>query len=152
MATAKWNPAAISTLLSTELNSLANNYGAISSSAWDNTSNGYIRGWLELAVTFGSNPTAGYTVDVGVSVAMDGTNYSDYTSGASGYIPPTSLLGSYVLQAKTTIHRLVLGVNGGMPLEFGPFLHKFVVLNKSGVAFPASGSTLKFIPANYNIA
>ena len=150
MADGTWNPAAITTLLSSELNALANNAGAIGVE-YDNATAKLLSAWLEFTVTFESNPTAGNTVDAYLIMAMDGTNYADYTAGASGYAPWPAMIGSWVLQAKTTVHRLTLGGGMGGPIALPPTKFKVFLLNKSGVAFPASGSLVKLIPSGYKM-
>ena len=62
MTVEKWSAAAITTLASTELNSLASAAGALGVE-YDNATNGYPFGVFELTVTFGSAPTAGKTVE-----------------------------------------------------------------------------------------
>lgn len=139
----------ITSLMTTELNSLANNYAALGVE-FDNAAGLWINGDFELTVTFGSNPTAGNTCDLYLVQSHDGTNYSDYTSGASGYAPATCLVGSFPLQAKTTIHRLTLQLGvGGALLRLPPTKFKALLINKSGVAFPSSGSTLKLTASMY---
>src|SRR4051812_13004672 len=79
--TEKYTLGSIATLLSTGLNSLANNSLAVSS-AYDNTQgggggDGYTLCDLELVVTFGTNPTANTGVSVWFLAVPDGTNYED---------------------------------------------------------------------------
>jgi len=144
MASFRLDPASIQTMLSTELNSLANNAGAIGAE-YDNSSNLFDEAYFRLSVTFGSNPTAGSTIDLFLLAALDGTNYTDYTAGASGYAPGPAFLGSFVLQAKTTIHRIDLGTGVNGPFRIPPTKIKLFALNKSGVAFPASGSLIQML-------
>ncbi len=151
MADYKWKANTIQTLLSTELNSLANNYGAIGVE-FDNAAGLWLRASFLLAVTFGSNPTAGNTCDLYLIPALDGTNYADYTSGASGYAPGSCLVGSFPLQAKTTIHRVPLGVGQSGAIELPPSKFKLLLINKSGVAFPSSGSTVTMLASMYQSA
>ena len=152
MANELWNPGSIATVLGAELNSLGNNAAAVSSTAYKNTTNKLIYAWLELTVTFGSNPTAGSQIGIYLVPALDGTNFGTYTSGASGYGPPTQLLGSFVLEAKTTLQRLYLGAGMAGPIILPPYPLKFLSINWSGVAFPASGSTVKIGPAGRAIS
>ena len=63
MASIKLEAAAISSIATTELNALANNAGALGAE-YDNSSGLYLYGLFELNVTFGTNPTAGNTVDL----------------------------------------------------------------------------------------
>jgi len=152
MASIKWEQAAISTVMSTELNSLANNAGALGTE-YDNTTNQYLLGLFELNVTFGSAPTAQNTVDLYIIPAPDGTNYDDAVTGASGYAPGTCYAGGFPLRAITTVQHVPLGGGGAQGyVQLPPTKFKAFVVNKSGVAFPASGSTIKMIPFRYQSA
>ena len=145
MPSYRLDPAAITTLLSTELNSLANNAAAFGVE-YDNAASLFANAVFRLEATFGSNPTAGNTIDLYLIMATDGSNYGDYTSGASGKAPVTSYIGSFPLEAKTTIHRIDIGAGPGGPLPLPPTKFKLLAINKSGVSFPSSGSTIKMIP------
>lgn len=151
MASIKLEQAAIATVIDTALNSLANNAGALGAE-YDNATNDYIFATFELNVTFGSAPTAGNTVDLYIIPAPDGTNYDDAVTGASGSAPATCYAGGFPLRAVTTAQKVPLGVGvaGGIPLP--PTKFKVFILNKSGVAFPASGSTVKMVAYRYQSA
>ena len=151
MASIKLEQAAITTLLSTELNSLANNAGALGVE-YDNATNDYIYGLFELAVTFGSNPTAGNTVDLYLIPCPDGTNYDDAVTGASGAAPASCYAGGFPLRAVTTAQKVPLGFGASGPVLLPPCKFKAFVLNKSGVAMPASGSTIKMVAYRYQSA
>ena len=148
MASIKLEQAAITTLLSTELNSLANNAGALGAE-YDNATNDYLFGMFELNVTFGSAPTAGSTVDLYIIPAPDGTNYDDAITGASGSAPSTCYAGSFPLRAVTTAQKIPLGLGAAGYVALPPTKFKVFVLNKSGQAMPASGTTVKMIPFRY---
>ena len=148
MADYKWKANTIQTLLSTELNSLANNAAALGVE-FDNAVGLWLRASFILTVTFGSNPTAGNTCDLYLIPTLDGTSYGDYTSGASGYAPGTSYVGGFPLQAKTTIQRLPLGIGQQGAIELPPSKFKVLLINKSGVAFPSSGSTVQMLASMY---
>ena len=146
MTIEKWSAGTIVTIASTELNSLANAASALGSE-YDNVTNNYLFGVFELTVTFGTAPTAGKTVDLYIIPTADGTNYSTTITGAGGYAQSNSYAGSFPLQAVTTLQRLNLGGIGYRGLLYlPPSKFKALLINNSGVAFPASGSTLKMIP------
>ena len=151
MADIKLAAAAITTVLSTELNALANSAAALGGE-YDNSAALNLFGMLELNVTFGSAPTAGNTVDVYIIPAPDGTNYDDAVTGAGGSAPASCYAGGFPLRAVTTAQRVPLGLGqqGYVPLP--PTKFKLLAVNKSGVAFPASGSTIKLIPFRYQSA
>jgi hypothetical protein len=147
MAAIKLEAAAISSIATTELNALANNAGALGAE-YDNSTGLYLYGLFELNVTFGTNPTAGNTVDLYLIPAPDGTNYDDNTAGASGAAPITTYVGGFPLRAVTTAQKVPLSL-GLTLINLPPTKFKAFLLNKSGQAFPASGSTLKMVPYRY---
>ena len=147
MASIKLEAAAISSIATTELNALANNAGALGAE-YDNSSGLYLYGLFELNVTFGSNPTAGNTVDLYLIPAPDGTNYDDAVTGASGTAPITTYVGGFPLRAVTTAQKVPLGL-GLTLINLPPTKFKVAVKNGSGQAFPSSGSTVKLIPYRY---
>ncbi len=147
MASIKSEAATIVSVATTELNSLANNAGALCAE-YDNSSGLYLYGLFELNVTFGSAPTAGNTVDLYIIPAPDGTNYDDAVTGASGSAPITTYVGGFPLRAVTTAQKVPLGL-GLTLINLPPTKFKVFALNKSGQAFPSSGSTIKLIPYRY---
>lgn len=141
MATIQLTPyRGVSTVLSTELNSLGATTGKAISAALDN----YVSAApqldlfadLELAVTFASAPTAGSVVEVYILPSIDGTVYPD---GSTTVLPQSSLyVGGFAVRAVTTAQKLLVrGV--AMP----PGMFKVLVQNTTNQAFPASGSTVR---------
>lgn len=130
----------LATLLTTELNALASgSYSAAGSTVQANRTDLNMYADFELAVTFASAPTVGNTVDLYVIPKVDNTNYAD---GGGAITPPaTYYAGSFVLRAVTTAQRVAI-----MGASIPPDDFKLVALNSSGVAFPASGSTVKISP------
>lgn len=147
MATQKLSAGAIQTIATTELNSLANAAAALGAE-YDNTSGLYMFGLFELNVTFGSAPTAGTTVDLYIIPAPDGTNYDDAVTGAAGSAPVTSFAGVFPLRAVTSAQKVPCGVASSL-INLPPTKFKVFVINRSGQAFPASGSTVKMVPYYY---
>ncbi len=138
---------ASSTLLTTEMNSLATGNRTNASAAVDNdgSSNRYLFGTFELVCTFGSAPTAGRTVDLYFLPTLDGTNYAD---GSSSVVPSDSgYVGSFAVRAVNTAQRLLLT---GVPLP--PTDFKVIVANNSGQTMAASGNTLKIVMSAYEVA
>lgn len=149
MASIKYEAGAIVSLATTELNSLANGSGAIGAE-YDNATNLYTFGLFEVNVQFGSNPTAGTTISLYLIPAPDGTNYDDYTTGGSPYAPLTAYIGGFPVQATTSAQKIPLGVGGYQGLiPLPPCKFKAFVVNASGQAFPASGSTVKMVPYRF---
>lgn len=129
------------TLLSTGLNSLANNSLAISS-AFDNTQgqagDGYTLCDLELVVTYGTAPTANTAVAVWLLGSQDGTNYED---GDASTTPAKLPSVTFPLRAVTTAQRIIRRVW----LPFGKF--KALLKNDgTGQSMSASGNTLIIRP------
>lgn len=148
MATSlEWEVGTTTTVLGTELNSLANGSYTAAGTAYDNTPGGinnYTDAVFELAVTFGANATANTTVDLYAAPAVDGgtTNYADAPSATN---PANDIfVGSFQCRAATA-HRMTVG-SVQNPVRLPPFSQKFYAKNGSGQAFPASGSTIKMTP------
>ena len=142
--------ATITTLLSTELNSLANNALAVpaSSGYYDNTigqtGNGYTIAELELVVTFGTAPTVNTGVSLWFCLSQDGTNYE---TGYNASVTPARLPDCvFPLLAVTTLQRIIRRV----ALPEGKLI---ALLKNDGTAqaFPATGSTVKIRPVTRQI-
>lgn len=140
--TEKYALGSIATLLSTGLNSLANNSLAVSA-AYDNTQgggsgDGYTLCDLELVVTFGTAPTANTGVSVWFLAGPDGTNYEDGDSSTTPARLPDVV---FPLRAVTTAQR----INRRVWLPWG--LPKALLKNDgTGQAMASSGNTLKIRP------
>lgn len=129
---------ALTTILSTEFNSLASGSSTAASSAVDNSTNLDLYIDLLGQVTFGTAPTASGTLDVYLLPSLDNTTFEDAKTGASPFVAKAMYLGAMELQAIVTAQAKTL-TWGPLPQYF-----KLVVVNNSGTAFPASGSTLKY--------
>lgn len=123
------------TMMSSELNSLANGSFAAQSTGYDNSSTLAPLGDFELVAATGSNMTANNQCELYLLPALDGTNYA----GTSGP-PPNCYVGSFTVQAETSGRYVLRDVS--LPLS----LFKAYLKNGSGQAFSASGSTLKMTP------
>lgn len=142
MAVEKYKLGAYATLMTTDLNSVANNGLAIGS-AYNNVQgggggDGYTLCDVELVVTYGSAPAAGTGVTAWFLAAPDGTNYED--GGAS--VTPARLPDVvFPVRAVTTAQRIVRRVL----LPWG--LMKPLVRNDgTGQTTAASGNTLAIRP------
>lgn len=142
MAVIKWEPSATSTLITTSMNSLADEGNAISSEI-NNTSNLYLFDDVELYTnSLGYTPPAGSIVELHLVCALDGTSYED---GDASIDPPASnLVGVFNIRSTTAAQRHVIRMIPVPPLKY-----KYVVINKTGGAFNASGNTLKNIQYRY---
>lgn len=145
MAIIKQNPyGTIATVLSTELNSLANNaYSAASAAQGSDTGAAEVYGDFELVIasyTPGSNPV----VELYLIRSVDGTNFEN---GGGSVVPSQdAYVGAFQIATGTGAKRAVLR---DVPLP--PGLWKAVVRNVTGGAFPASGNTLKVRPHSLQV-
>jgi hypothetical protein len=131
------------TLLSTDLNALANNGYSVPSATYDNTigqaGNGATLCRFELFVTFAANPTANTAVVVWLQRSYDGTNFESAPSSSIG--AGASLQLSFPVNSGMTATRGVIDT----PCPPGNF--KASLKNDgTGQAFTASGHTLKVTP------
>lgn len=148
MGSVKYEQAAITTLMTTELNSLANNAKALGTTVYANGTNQYLFGYFELVVDYGTSPTAGSLIELYIIPTVDGTNYVD---GDASNDPAYNLFaGGFAVRATTNPMRLAVGGPGGSGLvALPPTSFKALLWNKTGQAFAASANTLKMIPYRY---
>ena len=141
MATVKWAGwTSRGTVLTTELDALANSGRSAAGTEVNNAVNKDRWGKLEMAVTFGTAPTAGGYVEIFAVTAPDGTNYED---GSDSVDPGAHKLVDRIPLRETTAYRVT---GRQFPLE--PAKTKFLLTNASGQAFPASGSTVTLYTTN----
>jgi hypothetical protein len=147
MATEVYVLGTTATLLSTELNALANNALAVGA-AYNNVQGGgggggYTLCEIELVVTFGTAPTANTGLSVWFLAAVDGTNYEDGTDGTTTPGRGADLVIGPV-RAVTTGQRIARR----LMLPWGTW--KPLLKNDgTGQTFAATGNTLKIRPAAY---
>jgi hypothetical protein len=152
MSTIKYEAAAVTTLMSTDLNALAAGSGAIATSAYDNATNLYLFGYFELQVDYVSAPTANGLIDLFLIPTVDATNYASTATGASEFAPLTTYAGSFQVQNSTAVQYLALGGPGApFLISLPPLSFKAFITNNTSQAFPASGSTLKMVPYRYAV-
>ncbi len=130
---------AIATVASTHLDGLANAAAALGAED-DNSIALNIWGMFALNVTIATAPTDRSVVELYIIPAPDGTNYDDSVAGAAGRAPSNSFVGSFELRNVTTAQKIPIWDVKMPPTKWKPFL-----INRSGQAFPATGSTLKYI-------
>lgn len=126
--------------LTTELNSLANATASAASGVIDNTSDLALFMDLELVIAAqGSARSTGASILVFMVHAIDGTNYGDVHETTA---EPVAM---FPLDAATTARR-----SAARDIPIPPGLFKLFLLNNTGQALAASGSTLKY--RTHNIA
>lgn len=125
-------------LLTTELNSLANNSNAVHASSVAITSSGFVSADLELLVQFGTNPTANTAISVWLLRETDGTNFEE----GSASITPTRVPDAiFSVRAVVTAQRMIRQVD----LQPGN-LRALVRNDGTGQALAASGNVLSIRP------
>lgn len=131
-------------ILTTELNALADGSRSAGGTELDNSANLDTYGQLELNVTFATSPDAGGHVKLYMITAPDGTNYSD----GSDTVDPGA--DTWVLdipvRAVTSAQRKVTKM---FPIPNAKI--KFILENQAGFAFPATGSTVELYTSNYEV-
>lgn len=134
----KWStPAAIASLLTTGLNSLANGSRALSAAI---TTNREQYADFELVATFGSAPAADSPVYLYFLKQVDGTNYEDGGTSLTPSAPPDVI---FTVRAVTTAQR---EIRNRVVLPNGTF--EVLLVNASGQAMAASGNTVKWVTYN----
>jgi len=141
----KWEASLSGTqIMTTAMNSLADNTITAASTAVDNSTNLDTKAWLELNTTYGSSPSDNApSVDVFMATAPDGTNYESapLTGGAD---QAHMYVGSFPIQKVTSAQRIVIG-----PIDLPPSKFKLYLDNQTGQAMAASGNTLDIYTDNF---
>lgn len=141
----KWETTSTETsILTTQLNSLANNTISAASTEVANAGSLNTRGWLKLNVTFGSAPTDNNpTCDI--YLAQDASNAEYDTAPVTGGAQQGHMLLVRIPVVKGTGAQVItVPIPGYLP----PHDFKLYLDDQTGVAFPASGSTLKIYTNN----
>ena len=125
--------AAIASVLTTDLNSLANAATSAATAALDNTTNLDLFADLTFTIaTQGGARSAGANVAVYMVQALDGTNYDDVHSGTA------ELVAVFSLDAATTARQL-----SRRDIPIPPGLYKYLAVNNTGQTLAASGNLLE---------
>jgi len=136
--TQKWARGTTDTVLTTELNSLANNTNAVKATAVSVTSSDYVMAEVELYVTFSAAPTSNTGISIWFLREVDNTNYEDGTSSVTPTRPPDVVFG---VRAVTTAQRIVKTCLLP-PGSFKPLLRN----EGTGQAFVSTGNFVKVKP------
>ena len=140
----KWNAPTLTTVLSTELNSLANATMTAASATYDNSTNLNIYCDLEVALA-SLSPTANALVGIYLWCAPDGTNFPAQ-SDADLRLTTTQMLCSIGIGVTAATAQRVVIRNLVLP----PEKIQFKLDNQTGVALNASGNTVKILTYNIN--
>lgn len=132
-------------VMTTQLNSLANNTRAISNAFGSETGDADLYGDFELVATWGAAPNVDTFVDLYLVRSIgDGTNYEN--GDASVRPAANAHVGSFQVRNVTTAQRMIVR---DVPLP--PGLWKAVVWNNAGQTMAASGNTLTMRPHNLQV-
>lgn len=142
-----WLPESSATLMTTELNSLADDAFAIASADYANATNKFRWGAFELFVDdWSAAPTAGDFVELHLFYQFDGTNYADgYDGDADADSKPggNTLHDVFIVSANDFDQRIQV-----IDIPLLPFDFRSCLYNKAGANFGATGNTLKLFPYN----
>lgn len=143
MATTKHSAyAAVATALTTELNSIANNANTAAGAAIDNSSALAMFADVELYVAAMATARAtGATIELYITPALDGTNYSDVNETTA------ELIASFPLDAATTARRIV---RRDIPIP--PGLYKPFARNRTGQTIAGSANVVIYRTHNVDTA
>lgn len=131
----------ITTAISTEANTLANNTGVLGAEQ-NNTATNWQFAHFQIVFGSGSNATAGALMKLYACIAADGTNYDDLSTVTN--LAQAQYLGAVVCRAATA-HRLVLL---DVPIPVG-VKWKLVLVNGSGQGLSASGNVVSYLPYKF---
>lgn len=142
----KWNaPSSTATILSTELDSLADGSASSASSAIANQTNLDI--YVDIEINLGSlTPTAGAYVSLYILEAIDGSNYPSQST-ADMRLTSTQLLCVVPIGVAAATAQRVAVRNIVIP----PGSFKIILDNHAGAALAANGNTVKFNAYNMNL-
>ena len=138
----KWASPATIEVVGTELDSLGSGSVAAISAEYANAANNHRWASYALSVDFASAPTSGGTVDLYLIPEIDLAAYATVTAST---VPQLAyLICQFTVQNVATAE--IIGgrsfVDGGLICQIPPLDYKFVVVNNTSQAFPASGSTI----------
>jgi len=141
----KWGTlSSASTLLSTELNLLADAAKTALGAEYDNSTSRNQYGWLEVYIPFASAPTDGKTIEIYLIKCLDGTNYED---GSSSVRPSgASLAATIDVTSVASAQRRTSHI-----IQLPPCKFKALAISRVGATLPSSGNTVKLYFANDQI-
>ena len=143
MAIIKWDADSVTTHLTTELNSLADDANKLGG-AIDNTTALRLFEDLELFMTDnGTNsPGTGGVVEIYLLAAVDGTNYPDGSDSIDA--AANTFVGVFNTRVVSTDQRMVL-----RGISLPALKYKYLLINKTGMAFNSTGNTFKGVSYGY---
>jgi len=142
MASILWDSADVSTVISTEMNSLQPELRCVSQEI-NNSSGLYLFNDVELFLnTNDQTPQYGSVVELYLLSAINNTNFED---GSVSINPsPSSLVGVFNIMPSSSSQRQTL-----KQITIPPCKYKYLLINKTGAAMPPNNNTLKIVPYRY---
>lgn len=136
--TQKWSRGTTDSVMTTELNSLANNSNAVKATSITLSTTEFIMAEVELVVTFSVVPTANTGVSIWLLREIDSANFEDGSASITPTRAPDIVFG---VRATTNAQRII------KTCLLPPGVFRPLVRNEgTGQAFVASGNTLKIRP------
>ncbi len=129
----------VTTMLTTQLDSLASAGKTVVSSLYDNRTNLFFWADFEGVLASAITPSGSLTWEIFAIPTIDGTNYAD--GGASVVPSADCLLGTLKFQAVSGAQRVV-----ALRLPIPPHAFKIMVRNNLGGTLASSGNTVKMLP------
>lgn len=144
MASVKWEVGTDTTIISTELNSLADQGQAIASTAYDNSSNLYLFCDVEWHhEILGFTPSLGSLIELYLIREVLATG--SFEDGDATIAPPAqNLVGIFNIRSTTAAQTHILRQ---IPVPADKW--KWLVINKTGGTLASSGNTLRQKPLRY---
>lgn len=141
----KWSSTSLTTVMSTELNSVSNNTLTASASSFDNTTN--LNLYADIEINLASlSPSAGAYISLFIAESVDGTNF------------PSQSLADFQLTATQNLITLPIGTTAATAqriccrqVVIPPAKFFIYFMNQTGVALGASGNTVKFLTYSLNL-
>ena len=130
------------TIMSTELNNLANDGVATDGADYDNATNKFMyASYLLYLIDFDAAPTAGGYFELHHVYKVDGTNYGDHESGDVAASPlltsGNTLVGIFPVRASDSEQYIQL-----MSVPLMPFAFRHFIVNKCGQGLTAVDTNL----------
>ena len=142
MGSTTWQSGSVTSVFTTEMNSLANGQKVVSSEI-DNSINPYLFNDAELYLeSFPLAPSSQGLIELYIIQSIDGINYED--GGATLNPSASNLVGIFQIIPSINAQRKTIK-NISVP----PFKFKYILINKTGVVLASSGNTLKIAPYSY---
>jgi len=146
-----WQTESSATLMSTELNNLANDAFAVDGADYDNATNQFRFADFELFLDdFDAAPDAGGYFELHLLYKLDGTNYCDGYDGdadADSELTGATLAGVFPVTANDADQRVQL-----LGVQLSPYAFRAAIKNECGQDLTAVDThTLKIFPYNEEV-